>query len=48
MDEISALANEWRLFEGDEDRAHSRHVLRLLVGLRVEVTETGHPLPLGP
>lgn len=42
------LANKRRLFERDEDRSHSRDVLRLFVGFRIEVAETGYSLPFRP
>lgn len=34
------------LLEGDEDRAHAGDVFGLLAGLRVKVTQPGHPFPL--
>lgn len=41
-----SLAHQRRLFEGDEDRSHPGNVFRLFAGFGVEVTQTGHPLPL--
>lgn len=43
----SELASQRRLFQGNEDRAHSGHVLRLAARLGVEVAKPGHFLPLG-
>lgn len=40
------LADERCLFERDEDRSHSRNILCLFVGFRIEVAQAGYPLPL--
>lgn len=42
-----ALARQRHLFQGNEDRAHSGHVLRLAARLGVEVAEPCHFFPLG-
>lgn len=41
------LADQRRLFEGNEDGAHSGHVFSLAARLGVEVAQPGHFLPLG-
>ncbi|TNN64357.1 hypothetical protein EYF80_025398 [Liparis tanakae] len=43
---LGRLADQRGLLQGDEDGAHAGHILGLLAGLGVEVTEPGHPLPL--
>lgn len=40
------LTDEGCLFERDEDGSHSRNILCLFVGFRIEVAQAGYSLPL--